>query len=86
MALIQIITKYIDIFFQLNGTIYYASIWITTQSWYNSIMAECMPFLGKYVIMIGRIKYGILTQHNMETTYHHSIMYSASKNLLIKTE
>ena len=71
---IQIITKYIDIFFQLNIPLYSAIIWIPTLIWHKSVMTECIPFLENYVIPIGHIQYIILAQHNMENTSQRSIM------------
>ena len=37
--------SYIDLVFKLNGPLYVASIWVPNQSWYNSVMTECMTFL-----------------------------------------
>ena len=38
--------------FQLNGTLYAATIWILSQIWYNSVMIECTHFLVKSVMPI----------------------------------
>ena len=32
-------------FFQLSGPLYSASIWMSTQIWYNSVMIECSRLL-----------------------------------------
>ena len=54
VAWIQRITKYVDIVFQINGPLYSSRILIPTQSWSNSVMAECTPFLEnmQYILVV----------------------------------
>ena len=61
-AYIIIITKYINLVFQLNGPLYAATIWIPSQCWSNYVITKCTPLLKKYVIPIGRIQPISLTQ------------------------
>ena len=70
---IQIITKYTYLVFEINGPLYYASVWIPTQIWSSFVMTEFTPFLEKYVISIGCIQPASFITHTMVTKCQHRI-------------